>query len=221
MSSAEISSELSNRVELITPTPSLEQLLKNTKLEGGTEIIGLSKKGRQPYVRKAKLPELKERRLNQMPETKEDIELSQDRSTAIIKNTFEEAIGKIAAEQVRLALESSSEGIRLKAGQKIIDHVIGEPLKRVESKTASLKIISHLGVPGFEEKKVQLSVEAPIERLPEPEKPKELRAAVSPSTKSKYGPRKETDAKKGKGVPLPSIGESPAPTEDPTPWPKL
>lgn len=161
--------------------------------------------------------------MNDLPDNKENIIAVHEAATDTIKNTFEEAIGRIAAEQVRLALESQSEGIRLKAGQKIIDHVIGQPLQRVEQRGHSIQIISHLGVPGFEEKPVKLELEKPVERLPEPPSgpPKELRAAVSPSTKSRYGARISTDPKKGKGVPLPAIGESPAPSEDPTPRSKL
>jgi hypothetical protein len=114
----------------------------------------------------------------------------------------------------------------MRAGQKIIEHLKGAPTQRLETKNASIRIISHMPVPGFEVEPPALPlpprdlIEAGDTATPARKSLPKFRAASSPVTgRSSYGGVSvQTNVKMD--TPMGQVGDSPAPKELP-PDPKL
>lgn len=148
--------------------------------------------------------------MSELPTKPEEIESLREQASQQVLEAYSTSLGEIVNEQIRLAKEAKSEGVRAKVGQRIIEHIVGSPTQRVETTSRSLKIVSHMAVPGVVRSEV-----IDTEIIPDPPKLPEaspqISAAVTRNAKSRFHGGVESNAKKGKSAPLPSVGESPAP----------
>ena len=140
--------------------------------------------------------------MSEVPDNEEAITASRLKAAAVISTTFQEAIGSIAAEQVRLALGAKHEGTRMKAGQKIIEHVVGSPKQTFESTSRSIKIVSHIPMAGFVSTDKTVIEATVIPDLPPPPMQKFLAAVDESPRKSTY----QGNIKKDQEVPDPPTG---------------
>ncbi len=106
-------------VESILPIQSWQQLYNATKLEDGTVLTGFVRKGVQPYVRKVKLPELKVRRMNELPVKLEDIDTLREQASQQVLRAYHGELQEVIAVQIELAKTARNEAVRMKAGQKV------------------------------------------------------------------------------------------------------
>lgn len=211
----EMSSEPSTLPESITTILSSGEPLE-TSCAGGTESRARASRGELPYVKKVRLPDFKEINLSQIEKTPQEVLDLRAQASATIESIFAEKIALIAQTQVDLALGAEDESVRMRAGQKIIEHLKGAPTQRFESKVASVRIVSHMPVPGFEVEPTKLLTSAAVEPELSPPVGKKVlpkfRAASTPASgKSTFRRGPDTNVKtEGQMAP---VGDSPKPTE--------
>lgn len=158
-------------------------------------------------------------------------------AAAEIDRLFAEKAGEIAAEQVRLALQAESEDVRAKVGQRIVEHIKGSPIQRIDQRVATTRLVTHMSIPGVSaelpppapglpsapdvdlSKAVRTDTEPGLEDVPshspvlaQPRSPRRFRAAVSPATgRSRYQlDRRMPQDPKNQG-PLGVVPEGPEP----------
>ena len=161
-----------------------------------------------------------------MPETQDDIELLRELAAEKIDRALFEHAEAIANEQIRLALHAKREADRIKAGQGLIEQIKGQPTQRIEQRSASLKIVSHMSVPGLTaQKAVDAVASSPalLDGQPEQKTRAILKYRPLPTSapvRARYQKSVETDPKNRKE--LVDVPESPgASTHSTTPNPKL
>jgi hypothetical protein len=157
-----------------------------------------------------RLPDFKEINLSPIEKTPREVEDLRQSASQTIESTFAAKAQEIADMQVNLALTAEDESVRMRAGQKIIEHIKGAPTQRIESKIASVRIVSHMPVPGFDmEAPAKLIASKSVAVTVVPKKIQKFKAASSPSGKSTYKRGPDTNVKKD--GPMADVGESPTP----------
>lgn len=198
-----------------TTIPSSQVSLPVMSPHDGTAVRRRVSNGEMPYVKKALLPEPSFPRNPNLPLTREQADLRLQTAIQQIEDVFITSIGMVLAEQVRLATEADDESVRMRAGQKIIEHIKGAPTQRVESKSLTARLVTHMPVPGFQLATVEnkaLEAQAVTEDLTGRKAlpPAKFNASSAPLSRSKYGGLPvQTNVKTGGE--MGPVGESPMP----------